>query len=119
MAESSIRTASRRTSSPERIASLSSLSSCCSISVAMFDPTDTRNIRIEYTASCAAPGRFGRRVVWRARSHYHHCAVEIFERLSPTYCWTDPGTSLDGPLVVAFAIVLGIAFLLAIVAWLL
>jgi hypothetical protein len=45
--------------------------------------------------------------------------VEIFERLSPTYWWTDPGTPLDGPLVLAFAIVLGIAFVLAIVAWLL
>ena len=54
-----------------------------------------------------------------ARSYYHHGAVEIFERLSPTYWWTDPGTSLDGPLVLAFAIVLGVAFVLAIVAWLL
>ena len=45
--------------------------------------------------------------------------MEIFERLSPTYWWTDPGTSLDGPLVLAFAIVLGIVFVLAIVAWLL
>ena len=45
--------------------------------------------------------------------------MEIFERLLPGYWWTDPGTSLDGPLVLAFAIVLGVAFVLAIVAWLL
>lgn len=45
--------------------------------------------------------------------------MEIFERLSPSYWWTDPGTSLDGPLVLAFAIVLGTAFVVAIVAWLL
>jgi len=45
--------------------------------------------------------------------------VEIFERLSPSYWWTDPGTTLDGPLAVAFAVLLGVAFVLAIVAWLL
>lgn len=45
--------------------------------------------------------------------------MEIFDRLSPTYWWADPGTSLDGPLVLAFAIVLGVAFVLAIAAWLL
>ena len=45
--------------------------------------------------------------------------MEILERFVPGYWWTDPGTTLDGPLVVAFAIVLGLAFLLSIVACLL
>jgi hypothetical protein len=45
--------------------------------------------------------------------------VEIFERLLPGYWWTDPGTALDGPLALAFAIGLGVAFVLAIVAWIL
>jgi hypothetical protein len=54
-----------------------------------------------------------------ASSLYYLGAVEILERLSPTYWWTDPGTTIDGPLVLAFAVVLGLAFVLAIVAWLL
>jgi hypothetical protein len=45
--------------------------------------------------------------------------VEIFERLSPTYWWADPGTSIEGPIPIAFAIVLAIGFVVAIVAWLL
>jgi hypothetical protein len=45
--------------------------------------------------------------------------VEILERFLPGYWWTDPGTSLDGPLAIAFAVVLAIAFILAVVVWLL
>jgi hypothetical protein len=45
--------------------------------------------------------------------------VDILERLSPTYWWTDPGTTIDGPLVVAFAIVLGLVFVLSVVVWIL
>ena len=45
--------------------------------------------------------------------------MEIFERLLPGYWWTDPGTTIDGPLAIGFAIVLGVAFVAAIVAWLL
>jgi len=45
--------------------------------------------------------------------------VEILERFLPGYWWTDPGTTLDGPAVAAFAIVLAVAFVLAIVVWLL
>jgi uncharacterized membrane protein len=64
-------------------------------------------------------GDFENDIVWTAHSHYYHGVVEILERLSPSYWWTDSGTSLDGPLVLAFAIVLGVAFVVAIVAWLL
>jgi hypothetical protein len=45
--------------------------------------------------------------------------VQIFERLSPTYWWADPGTTIGGPLVVGFAIVLAVAFFLATVVWIL
>lgn len=45
--------------------------------------------------------------------------MDILERLSPSYWWTDPGTTIDGPLVLAFAVVLAVAFVLAIVVWLL
>jgi hypothetical protein len=45
--------------------------------------------------------------------------VEIFERLLPSYWWTDPGTSIEGPLPVGFAIVLGLVFVASLVVWLL
>jgi hypothetical protein len=45
--------------------------------------------------------------------------VEIFERLSPSYWWTDPGTSVEGTVPVGFATVLGLAFVASLVVWLL
>ncbi len=45
--------------------------------------------------------------------------MDILDRLSPAYWWTDPGTTVDGPLVLAFAVGLGVAFVMAIVVWLL
>jgi hypothetical protein len=43
----------------------------------------------------------------------------MLERLSPSYWWTDPSTSIEGPIVQAFAAVLGLVFVLAVMAWLL
>jgi hypothetical protein len=44
--------------------------------------------------------------------------VDVLAYLSPSYWWTDPGTTLDGPVVLGFAIALGVAFVLAVVLWL-
>lgn len=45
--------------------------------------------------------------------------MEILERFLPSYWWTDPGTTIEGPIPVSFAVVLAVAFVLSIVAWLL
>jgi hypothetical protein len=45
--------------------------------------------------------------------------VEILQRLSPAYWWTDPTSTIEGPLVQAFAIILGTVFVLAVMAWVL
>ena len=45
--------------------------------------------------------------------------MEIFERLLPSYWWTDPGTPVDGPVPTAIAIVLGLAFVASVTVWLL
>lgn len=45
--------------------------------------------------------------------------MEIFERFLPSYWWTDPGTTVEGPIPIGFAVVLAVAFVLGIVAWLL
>jgi hypothetical protein len=68
------------------------------------------------------PWRFGRIVlgiVSRASSHYYHGTVEILERFSPSYWWTDPGTTIDGPLPIAFAVALGVVLVLAVAVWIL
>ena len=56
-------------------------------------------------------------IVSGADSDYYLGTVEIFSRLSPSYWWTDPGTTIDDPITIGFAIVLGVAFVLGIVAW--
>ena len=43
--------------------------------------------------------------------------MEIFDRLSPSYWWTDPGTTVEGPVPIAFAILLGVVIVVAVVAW--
>lgn len=58
-------------------------------------------------------------VVSAAVWHYYHRVVEILERFLPSYWWTDPGTTIDGPIPIGFAVVLAIAFVMSIVAWLL
>jgi hypothetical protein len=58
-----------------------------------------------------------RHIVSGARSDYYLGTVEIFERLLPSYWWTDPGTTIDGPIAIGFAAVLGVAFVLGIAAW--
>jgi hypothetical protein len=45
--------------------------------------------------------------------------VDILARLSPSYWWADPGTTIGGPFVVAFAIVLAVAFVGGIAVWIL
>jgi len=56
-------------------------------------------------------------IVSGADSDYYLGTVEIFDRLSPAYWWTDPGTTIDDPISIGFAIVLGVAFVLGIVLW--
>jgi small-conductance mechanosensitive channel len=57
-------------------------------------------------------------VVSFARSHYHHVTVDILNRLLPSSWWTDPGTTIEGPLVLAFAIALAVVFVLSVALWL-
>jgi hypothetical protein len=45
--------------------------------------------------------------------------VEIFQRLLPSYWWTDPGTSVDGPVPIALAVMLGLALVASLAVWLL
>ena len=45
--------------------------------------------------------------------------MEILERLLPSYWWTDPGTSVEGPVPIGFATVLGLAMVASLVVWLL
>ncbi|MFN8634413.1 MAG: hypothetical protein U0893_11205 [Chloroflexota bacterium] len=45
--------------------------------------------------------------------------MEILERFLPSYWWTDPTSTIEGPLVQGFAALLGIVFVLAAAAWIL
>jgi hypothetical protein len=45
--------------------------------------------------------------------------VEIFDRLLPSYWWTDPAEAIGGPIWASFAIVLTLAFVVGVMAWLL
>jgi hypothetical protein len=45
--------------------------------------------------------------------------VEIFERLLPSYWWTDPNEAISGPAWTAFAVMLALLFVAGIVLWLL
>ena len=56
-------------------------------------------------------------VVTSTRSDYHLGAVEILERFLPSYWWTDPTSTIEGPLVQAVAVLLGLVFVLAIATW--
>lgn len=60
-----------------------------------------------------------RHVVRAASTDYYHRAVEMLERLLPSYWWTDPGTTIDGPIVAAFAGVLAVLFVAGVAVWLL
>jgi hypothetical protein len=60
-----------------------------------------------------------RHIVSGAHTDYYLVTVDIFTRLSPAYWWTDPGTTIEGPIVIGFAVFLGLAFVLGIVAWML
>lgn len=54
-----------------------------------------------------------------APSDYHAVTVEIFDRFLPSYWWTDPTDAIDGPLWAAFAMLMTLAFMAGVVAWLL
>jgi hypothetical protein len=54
-----------------------------------------------------------------ARTHYYLSVVEIFERLLPSYWWTDPTDAIDGPGWIVFAVLLGVAFIAGVTFWLL
>jgi hypothetical protein len=58
-------------------------------------------------------------IVFRAGTHYYLSVVEIFERLLPSYWWTDPTDPIDGPAWTVFAVLLGIAFIAGVTLWLL
>jgi hypothetical protein len=60
-----------------------------------------------------------RLVVSAAGSDYHLVTVDILERLSPTYWWDDPGTTIEGPIPIGFAIALGVVMVVAIAVWIL
>jgi hypothetical protein len=89
---------------------------------------------IEYTPALAVPGaslasapasrsygqKYGiRHIVSGAHTDYYLVTVDIFSRLSPSYWWTDPGTTIEGPIVIGFAAILGLAFVAGIVVWIL
>lgn len=50
---------------------------------------------------------------------YHQHAMEILERLLPSYWWTDPSDAIGGPLWAAFAALLGLVLVIGVAAWLL
>lgn len=50
---------------------------------------------------------------------YHLAVNALLERLSPAYWWSDPTTAWDGPAALAFAAILGAAFLVAVAGLLL
>lgn len=54
-----------------------------------------------------------------AGTHYYLSVVEIFERLLPSYWWTDPTDAIGGPGWIVFAVLLGLAFVAGITLWLL
>jgi hypothetical protein len=56
-------------------------------------------------------------IVSGAATDYYLVTVEIFSRLSPSSWWTDPGTTIEGPIVIGFAAILAVASILGIVAW--
>jgi len=45
--------------------------------------------------------------------------VDILSRLSPDYWWADPGTTIEGPVPIGFAIFLGLVMVLAVALWIL
>ena len=45
--------------------------------------------------------------------------MEIFERLLPSYWWTDPTDAIAGPAWIVFAVLLALAFIAAVTVWLL
>ena len=54
-----------------------------------------------------------------APSHYYLPAVEILNRFLPSYWWSDPGTTLDGPVAIGFASMLGLMLVAGIALWIL
>ena len=58
-------------------------------------------------------------VVVQGGNHYHLVTVNMLDKLSPTYWWTDPGTTIEGPVVIGFAAVLGIMLVVSVAVWIL
>jgi hypothetical protein len=58
-------------------------------------------------------------VVVHGGNHYHLVTVDVLDKLSPTYWWTDPGTTIEGPVVIGFAAVLGIVLVVSVAVWIL
>ncbi|MGE3269149.1 MAG: hypothetical protein AB7P40_10400 [Chloroflexota bacterium] len=54
-----------------------------------------------------------------AHTVYYLHVVELLERLLPSYWWTDPTEPISGWFWIAFAIVLGLAFIAGVTIWLL
>jgi hypothetical protein len=72
------------------------------------------------TGGCPYGWMYGKHhIVSGADTDYYLVTVDVFSRLSPAYWWTDPGTTIEGPIAIGFAAVLGVTFVLGIAAWIL
>ena len=55
-------------------------------------------------------------------NHYYLVTVDTIDvlgKLSPAYWWTDPGTTIEGPVVIGFTALLGVVLALSVAVWIL